>query len=216
MPRPRIDLEPYKDEIVELFPNASHKEIIDHLQKKYDIVISRTTLKDRLRAWELLRPSPNIQSKIRDRVKELLPLFGTKDILKILADEGTPSSSRTLERIRRRLGVSLRLTPEERKNQLNIDAILQAKAAIGELEIVNRQNVYYHLRRKGLYYTEAQVRLICKALRPAGQRQLQPTLKRRRKSKEVPEESNNAGMEEGESQLNMELQMALPNFNANA
>ena len=45
MPRPRIDLEPYKEEILDLISqNTTYADIRAILEERYNIVISRSTL----------------------------------------------------------------------------------------------------------------------------------------------------------------------------
>ncbi|CAG7952950.1 unnamed protein product [Penicillium nalgiovense] len=143
MPRPRIDIEPYKGEILNLISeNITHIAICDSMLEKYGITISLRSLRRSLAAWS---PSTN----------QLLPLYNTQDILRILSSEGIPSSKRTLYRIRADLGITLRLSPEQRQQQFDdIEAILIAKHVISEIEDYGYRTLYRHLRAIGLYYTD--------------------------------------------------------------
>jgi hypothetical protein len=159
MPRPRIDLEPYKEEILGLLSeNVTHTAICATLEVKYDITLTPRTLQRSLLVW---RPPTNrhrdtiTRTDYQDRVAELLPLYNTQEILQILASEGIPSSVRTLCRIRADLGITLRLSPEQRRQQFDdIEAILIAENVIGEVEDYSYRTLYRHLRSMGLFYTE--------------------------------------------------------------
>ncbi|KAJ5420390.1 hypothetical protein N7465_002909 [Penicillium sp. CMV-2018d] len=121
MPRPCIDLESHKEEILDLITQkSSHTAIRAILKEKYDISISRSTLQRCLGHWKPPIPRTlTTRAEIRDRVEELIPRYTTQKILAILAEEGTPSSVITLQRIRNDLGIRLRLTPEQRQQQLD-------------------------------------------------------------------------------------------------
>jgi hypothetical protein len=154
--RLRIDLDPYKDEILDLLAHETTHEVIRTLlQDKYHITISRSGLKNRLREWQSTRSTLTQRSDIQDRVRELLPRYNTKEILTILDKEGTPSSERTVRRIRDDLGIKLRLSPTERQQELgDVEAILMNENMIGDIEDFGRRNLYRHLRAMGLFYTE--------------------------------------------------------------
>lgn len=52
MPRPLINLEPYKDEIIHFFQNnTSSKRISIFLYQQYGIEVTSRTIKSRLRSW---------------------------------------------------------------------------------------------------------------------------------------------------------------------
>jgi type II secretory pathway component HofQ len=81
--------------------------------------------------------------------------FNTKEILRILATEGTPSSEATIRRVRYYLSVKLRLTPKQREEQLrDLELILLYKETIGESEDFGRRARYRYIRAIGLYYTK--------------------------------------------------------------
>lgn len=159
---PRIDLEPYKDEILDLLSQkTTHQAIRDILYIKYDITVGRTTLKKALSQWSVSRTSTTTKIEIQDRVQQLLPRYNTQDILRILATEGTPSSEATIRRIRHDLGIKLRLSPEERQHQLSdLEAILTNENNIGDAEDFGRRTRYRHIRAMGLYYTEYSLSLL--------------------------------------------------------
>jgi hypothetical protein len=53
MPRPRIDLEPYKEEILDLInQKTTYTDIRAILEERYDITVSRSTLKRCLGHWQ--------------------------------------------------------------------------------------------------------------------------------------------------------------------
>ena len=52
MPRPSIDLESYKTEIISLFQNSnSSASIASLLQNKYNLEVRERTIKSRLQEW---------------------------------------------------------------------------------------------------------------------------------------------------------------------
>ncbi|CDM35782.1 Ribonuclease H-like domain [Penicillium roqueforti FM164] len=163
---PRIDLEPYKGEIIDLISHkTTHEDIIALLQEKYQILIGLTTLKSRLREWQC--PVRTQKADIHDLIEELLPRHNTQDILKILAREGTPSSERTIRRVRADLSIKLRLSPEEREQQRDdIEAILISESIISDIEDFGRRTLHRHLRAMGQFYTEKQISTIYRLLRP--------------------------------------------------
>jgi hypothetical protein len=144
---PRIDIDPYKSEILDLLSrNTTHKAIRALLQEKCHVIISRTSLKARLREWQVPIPTTTKKADVQDRVKELLPRHNTRHILRILAADGTPSLERTIRRIRGDLGIKLRLSPEEREQQLSdIEAILISEFIIGDIEDFGRHALHRHL-----------------------------------------------------------------------
>jgi hypothetical protein len=154
---PYINVEPYRAEILQLLSqNITQKAIRAMLLENYQVSLSRNSLTNRLREWQ--HPPRTKRSDIYDRVQELLPRHNTENILRILAAEGTPSSERTVDRLQSDLGVKLRLSPQEREQQLDdIEAILIAESIIGEIQDFGRRTLHRHLRAIGLFYTEKQV-----------------------------------------------------------
>ncbi|KAJ5131077.1 uncharacterized protein N7515_007116 [Penicillium bovifimosum] len=139
---PKIDLEPYKAEILDLLSQkTTHQAIFEILYDKYQILVRPTTFKRHLREWQ--SPVRTKKVDIYGRVEELLPRHNTRDILKILEKEGIPCSERTIRRVRAGLGIKLRLSPEEREQELDdIEAILISESIIGDIEDFGRRTLY--------------------------------------------------------------------------
>jgi hypothetical protein len=79
-------------------------------------------------------------------VEQLLLRYNTQDILRILDQEGTPSSERTIRRIRAELDIKLRLSPEDRLQQLSeVERILDSEFIIGDIEHFGRRALHRHL-----------------------------------------------------------------------
>ncbi|KAI3171846.1 hypothetical protein CBS147317_1275 [Penicillium roqueforti] len=152
---PRIDLEPFKSEILDLLSqNTTYKAILAILKQKYHISTGLSTFKSRLHDWQWESPRTR-RSQLQDRIEELLPRHTTSDILTILNKDGTPSSERSVRRVRADLGIQLRLSREEREQQLcDIEAVLITESIIGEIEDFGRRTLHRHLRAMGLFYTE--------------------------------------------------------------
>jgi hypothetical protein len=159
MPRPRIDLEPYKEEILDLISQkTTHTDIRTILEERYNIVISRSTLKRSLGCWKPpirhdLTLTPRVE--IQDQVEALISQYNTSEILQILAADGRPLSERTIRRIRADLNIKLRLSPDQRQQQFDdLQAILICENIIGEVEDFGYRTLYRHLRSMGLFYIE--------------------------------------------------------------
>ncbi|KAJ5646493.1 hypothetical protein N7490_002865 [Penicillium lividum] len=147
MPRPTINLDPYKDEIIVLLSEGkSAQDLMIMLKERHNVTIGISTLKKRLQKWEVVRSRQS--DTVQNRVAQLLPRLNTKEILEVLQEEGTPSSARTLQRIRRRLGIRLRVDdPEERaERDREIEAVLKQEQAIGKIDGFGRRLLHSHMR----------------------------------------------------------------------
>ncbi|KAJ5759103.1 hypothetical protein N7520_006259 [Penicillium odoratum] len=147
MPRPTINLDPYKDEIIALLNEGkSARDLMIMLKERHDVTIGVSTIKKRLQKWEIVcsRKTDTVQN----RVAQLLPRLNTKEILDVLQKEGMPSSARTLQRIRRRLGIRLCIDePEERaERDREIEAVLKQEQSIGKIDGLGRRLLYSHMR----------------------------------------------------------------------
>jgi Clr5 domain len=111
-----INLEPYKAEIEDLYINRSYTidSIISRLQLRHGVQVKPTTLKDRLRKWNIRQRNPALSSTdeaLHDRVKYLFFQMGLdeKDLNRVLKEDGLEITSRTLKRLRHQLGLFRRV-----------------------------------------------------------------------------------------------------------
>lgn len=126
---PKVDIGSHKDLITGLIQQKRKQEDIRALLRDtHSINIGRTAFQSRLREWGLQNKAQKAQKAavIQARVLELLPVCNPKETLAVLAKDGFPTSNRTLQRIRKRLGVRLRV------KKLSTEGAEQARDTIDE------------------------------------------------------------------------------------
>ncbi|KAJ5537047.1 hypothetical protein N7513_010233 [Penicillium frequentans] len=143
---PKVEIDDHKDLITGLIQQKCKQEDIRALLRDtHSINIGRTAFQSRLREWGLQNKAAkaNKAATIQARVLELLPVCNPKETLAVLAKDGYPTSNRTLQRIRKRLGVRLRvkklpieqaerspdMIDEDQACQAQIDAQIDAQIA---------------------------------------------------------------------------------------
>ena len=103
MPRPAIDLEPYKEYILELSNDRmSVKDIIKALEHDYEIKASERTVQSRMAAWQhRINQQTEDSSQLRHRIINLFTVccLKDKDILEVLHHEGYQVAPRRLAQI---------------------------------------------------------------------------------------------------------------------
>lgn len=131
------------------------------LANLYGVTVSRRTIGYRLVEWGISRPAQpqrirSSEEEILDRlVMQLYKMSLSSDgVLRVLHKQGYTMSERTLRRIRKRLGISLRCTdPDVRERQIDeIREILLVEDAIGEIEGFGRRLQYLFLRSQGAFF----------------------------------------------------------------
>lgn len=126
---PKVKIDDHKDLITGLIQQRFKQEDIRALLRDtHSINIGRTAFQSRLREWGLQNKAAKASkaAAIQARVLELLPVCNPKETLAVLAKDGYPTSNRTLQRIRKRLGVRLRV------KKLSIERAQQAPELIDE------------------------------------------------------------------------------------
>lgn len=115
MPRPSIDLEPYRQEISILRAcDHSITDIISLLATEYDLSISRRTLYRALRLWNIhIQARTIVTDALRSRIQQLFfdECLKDKYILQRLYDEGYIITPTGLRQIRKDLGLRRRQDP---------------------------------------------------------------------------------------------------------
>lgn len=121
MPRPTIDIEPFRDEIEQRFRNNAWNtpQAIAWLRAN-GVLIKPTAFKKRLRQWGVaIKPQrpivdDNSETKLRATIEELFwtTKLGDNDSCKILNLQGYSISLRQYQRIRRSLGLKRRVPKE--------------------------------------------------------------------------------------------------------
>ncbi|KAJ5449521.1 uncharacterized protein N7458_005970 [Penicillium daleae] len=170
MPRPQIDLEPYREEITLLYSQNARIANIQTIIQSHGVNISLRTLKTRLSSWGLRRQLPSQNEALHARLLTLITEAGlsAKETLEVLQKEGFRVSEPTLERLRKRLGIQLRTNcPLQRQQQrLEIEVLLTEELGIGDVEGYRRRILYHHLRRHGFLFPQHRVFEVYRSLRP--------------------------------------------------
>ncbi|KAJ5902662.1 hypothetical protein N7495_003190 [Penicillium taxi] len=158
---PRIDLEPHKEEIITAFQGGkSAPDIRTDLKQKYGLNTSTRTLRNRLQVWGIRqRTVTRIDDvNLHERVRALYSTttLSTKQILRVLADEGLHISDRSLGRLRRQLGIQLRIDDPELRQQREreIETVLLNELETGRIEGQGRRLLHSHLQRNGFRFPE--------------------------------------------------------------
>ncbi|KAJ5454057.1 uncharacterized protein N7458_005013 [Penicillium daleae] len=170
MPRPQIDLEPYREEITLLYSQNARIANIQTIIQSHGVNISLRTLKTRLSSWGLRRQLPSQNEALHARLLTLITEAGlsARETLEVLQKEGFRVSEPTLERLRKRLGIQLRTNcPLQRQQQrLEIEVLLTEELGIGDVEGYGRRILYHHLRRHGFLFPQHRVFEVYRSLRP--------------------------------------------------
>ena len=126
MPRPTIDLEPYKAQIIELYQNNnSSADIASFLWQNFEVKVGERTIKRRLQTWEqrkrhVTNDTPELQLRITSLFVECC--LKNDDILEVLKAEGYQAVKDRVVRIRKELGRQRRIVSGDR---LTADTILR-------------------------------------------------------------------------------------------
>ncbi|KAJ5742258.1 hypothetical protein N7533_003749 [Penicillium manginii] len=140
--RPQVNMEPYKDQIIVLLTQKTPINVIlDMLHQKNGLQISPRTFKRRTQAWGIQRRAPTGITNNRPlqiRVETLIceGNLSPKEILEVLARDGTPISNDSLKQIRRRLGIRLHIDDkdEQRQQEDEILEVLKEEQGFGLIE----------------------------------------------------------------------------------
>jgi hypothetical protein len=141
MPRPSINLEPYKDEISTLYKSGkSPPTIAMLLGNRYDIQVSERTIKTRLSIWGIHKTNRTASKDtvLHARIKVLLYQVGLSEneILHVLQLEGWNIQPRTLKYVRHQKGLLLR-TVNPIADQAEVERVLnqlRTDLATGQIE----------------------------------------------------------------------------------
>ncbi|KAJ6168622.1 hypothetical protein N7497_001465 [Penicillium chrysogenum] len=171
--RPRVDLKPYKAEIIGLYEKKMKSDdICKHMKRQHDIQISARTLTKRLQLWGVKKKMENNSSNeaLHARIKNLFFDVGLTDqeIVTVLHDEGYDVSARTLRRLRHQLGIRLRLdSPTQQQAQVQeiLDALTEEMDK-GTIEGYGKELLHNHFRSKGYVFARDRLYSVYRMLRP--------------------------------------------------
>jgi hypothetical protein len=182
---PRIDIDPYKDDITNMARRGeSDRAISTALSNNYGVTITGRTIGNRLVEWGIRRPSRSPEAEqIDGLVMQLYKMaLRSDEILHVLKEQGKATSSRTLRRVRKRLGIRLRCDdPTERERQImELQEILQVEDIIGEIEGFGRRLQYVFLRSQGAFFPRNLIFEVYRTINPEAIDRRRYDLQRRR------------------------------------
>jgi hypothetical protein len=155
MPRKPIDLDPYKNEIIDLYRNNNTIDtIVSHLQTRHQLRVQSRTLKSRLREWGIrkLNPVTTSDSALHARVKVLFFEAGLEEdeMLAALTADGYRITARTLKRLRLKLGFLRRTNPALAEQQVEeIVKAIETELESGIIQGYGKGLLHKHFRSKG-------------------------------------------------------------------
>jgi hypothetical protein len=156
MPRPSINLEPYKAEIIDLFKNnTSCSSLAEFLSDQYGVEVQERTIRSRLQTWGIQKQNRTASTNtvLHARIKVLFFQVGLeeKDLFRVLDHEGFNITPRTLKYLRHRLGL-FRRTINPIRAQQQVELVieeLQKELEKGQIEGYGKELLYRHFRRHG-------------------------------------------------------------------
>lgn len=118
MPRHQINLEPYREEIIDLFHHGVSSDSISRtLETRHNIQVKERTIQSRLRQWGIRKRHRTTtgDEALHARIKMLFwqDRLTDKAMLHMLQREGYGISERTLRRLRFKLGLHARASDQE-------------------------------------------------------------------------------------------------------
>jgi len=154
---PAINLEPYKDEIIQLFRDGMPSQnIAAHIRARHGVSVAERTIKSRLQEWQVRkrnRAPSNSDSALRDRVTTLFFEHGLEDkeMLRFLQDEGFDINLRSLGKLRRGLNLHRRENPEQAEQRIpRLKEIIREELAKGIIKGYGKELLYRHFRDLGV------------------------------------------------------------------
>src|SRR5579871_6848719 len=199
MPRPSINLEQWKQHIIDLYVGGAQPEAIaNDIQRRTGLPCSKRTLHRRLSAWEVPRRLKKsvVTNELQERIVTLF-LLGTseRDMLRILRQDGFTIEPRRLQRIRREEGIRLLRTTrwmnqaDEEAQMVRLQEIVEEELEKGAIEDFGRTHLYYHFRALGhheVVITQKRLFDAVKRVNPEGVRRRLSQHVRVRKKLRVP------------------------------
>jgi hypothetical protein len=159
MPRPSINLDQWKQYIVDLYIDGAQPEAIaSDIQMRTGLPCSKRTIQRRLLQWEAPhhRKRSVITDELRERIVTLF-LLGTseRDMLRILRQDGFTIEPRRLQRIRLEESTHLLRSTrwineaDEDAQIVKLQEIVEEELEKGTIEDFGRTHLYYHFRALG-------------------------------------------------------------------
>lgn len=156
MPRPSINLEPYKAELINLYQNsASIQSLQTFLLDQHGIQLTTRTIESRLQKWGIKKQNCTASSDtmLHARIRILFFQVGLeeKDLFHVLKAEGFDISPRMLKYIRHQLGLYHR-TVNPITTQHQVDRVIEelhTELQTGQIEGYRKELLHRHFRNRG-------------------------------------------------------------------
>jgi hypothetical protein len=146
-----------KDAIITWFhDNVTHKNISLKLEAEYSVTVSERTIRSLLASWKLTRRVRVKETgELKARIAYLFFLgFNDTEILHVLKLEDYNLEKRTLQRIRRNLGIWRRLSVFDRAQQEEqLREAIKEELDKGTIEGFGKGLLYTHFRSAGYIAT---------------------------------------------------------------
>ncbi|KAL4933488.1 uncharacterized protein BDV17DRAFT_252101, partial [Aspergillus undulatus] len=193
MPRPAINLDPYRLEISQLYlAGETPDSIALNLAAKYQISVTAPTIKVRLRTWGIRKQNRTAarDEALHARIKVLVYQVGLeeKELLQVLQREGFNIQPRTLKYVRHSLGIFRRVSnPITAQAQVeSVLSHLRTALASGQIEGYGRKMLHQHIRSQGFMISRDRLFGIYRDLAPHAVRRRLQDLQRHRGAYIVP------------------------------
>ncbi|KAI9779460.1 MAG: hypothetical protein M1816_001870, partial [Peltula sp. TS41687] len=185
MPRPGVDLEIYKDFVVELYQeNCTIDEICQKLRDSHGLTLSARTLRCRLKDWDIskiVHTKDTAQLRLRIATLFLECYLDDEEILDLLREEKYMLSSTGLVRIRKSMGLLRRLPLENRQEaDRQLRELVQLELAKGEITGYGRELLHTHFRAQGYIASRDRLFAVVRELDPEGVAQRTNRMQRHR------------------------------------
>lgn len=156
MSRAKINLDPYKDEILALISlKKSNANIMRYLYDSYHIQVADHTLRRRLKEWDIsVRNRMQDTPALRDRITSLFFNGLNEDQLyRALQTEGYQLGERALQRLRFELGLKRRhRTAEDQKEaDETANGVITEELQKGVIQGYGRGLLYAHFHQLGVH-----------------------------------------------------------------
>ena len=156
--RPKLDLNLYKDFIVQLFhEDYTLPQICNRLERDFSITVARSTLLRRFKIWDISKRQRTMETpELCARIQILFFDMGLDDteMLLVLNAEGYQLGKTGLEGLRKKLGLIRRLNSGVQREEADklVEDVVQQELVKGVIQGYGREYLYRHFRRSGYIF----------------------------------------------------------------
>jgi hypothetical protein len=182
--RPKVDLEPYQDELVHLYhEDLSFDQMATYLHDEHRISVTGRTVKRRFQGWNIQKRQapPVISDDLCRRIKVLFFKVGLKDkeLLYVLKREGFNISKWHLVKLRFQLNLQRRIrsSEKERANKV-VQRMVTEELRKGQIEGYRRGLLHSYFRQQGYIVSRDRLFGVYRSLNPDAIKQRRQDLQR--------------------------------------